>query len=131
MATPSKEGDELKGSVSDERIKSLWKTAQNFLEKTSPHYMGIPRIMIQSGIEIFEIRAVWDNERLESLTVASLNLSLSGSPQRLKYQSRISYQDEESLSWAHYGAVDDHWINRIEVALNEIAENVIPKNLSA
>ena len=126
MATPSKEGDELKGSVSTERIKGLWKTAQDFLEKTTPYYMGIPRIMIQAGREIFQLKAVWDNDRLESLDIASLSLSSSNSPQRLKPQARISYRDEESLSWAHYGAVDDHWINRIEVALNELAENVSP-----
>jgi hypothetical protein len=126
MATPSKEGDELKGSVSTERIKGLWKTAQDFLEKTTPHYMGIPHIMVQSGMEIFELRAVWDNDKLESLTVASWDLSLSGSPQKLDRQARISYQDDEYLHWAHYGAVDDYWINRVEVALNELAENVSP-----
>ena len=88
--------------------------------------MGIPHIMVQSGMEIFELRAVWDNDKLESLTVASWDLSLSGSPQKLDRQARISYQDDEYLHWAHYGAVDDYWINRVEVALNELAENVSP-----
>lgn len=129
MATVSREHEESGGGVSDERIKGLWKTAQNFLEKVTPHYVTIPHIMVQSGMEVIEVNAVWDNDTLKSLTVSSWSLSLSGSPQKLEREAIISYKypgDAEKESWLHLGAIDDFWINRVEVALNEIAKNVSP-----
>jgi hypothetical protein len=129
MATVSGEREESDGGVSTERIEGLWKTAWNFLEKSTPHYVTMPHIMVQSGMEIFEVSATWDSDSLESLTVASWKLSPSGSPQRLKLEAKISYKylgDAENQSWEHRGAIDDSWINRVEKALNEIAENVNP-----
>lgn len=126
MATVSGEREKFDGGVSTERIEGLWKTAQNFLEKVTPHYVTIPQIKVQYGMTLIEVSALWDNDTLKSLTVASWDLSLSGSPQKLNCRARISYQDEESLNWALSGTIDDYWIDRVEVALNEIAENVSP-----
>jgi hypothetical protein len=128
MATVSGEREGSDGGVSTERINGLRESVRKFLERATPHYVTIPHVMIQGGMSIIEVNGVWDNDSLESLTVASWRLSPLSTPKKLTPEARISYKypgDAENGSWEHSGAIDDLWINKVEAALNVVAEGKI------
>ena len=112
--------------VSTNKLEELYVTACRFLEKTKKaNTRTFTDQVVRYENQFIMFQSQYDDNgynSLEKLTIVAYTEKPSTGPKILKPEAIISYKPGVKLNWEHRGGVSDFWIEGVEKALNQLAD---------